>query len=124
MTPKEVKKMIDKGAKLDKQIKALEEDLNEIKKGLREYAEKHKLPMIHGSKFYVKFSPRSVTECDAKKLFDFLKRKKKSFLFWSLVKVQITEAKKMLGCEQFNKLSTVQELGKFYTVSFKHLEGR
>ena len=95
---KDVPAEVDKGIRLDKEIKTKTKTLKAMKGGLREYAEGNKLYALDGTTGVVKFS--SVTKdqyCDPKDLLEVLKEMEMDYLFFDLISVKIADVRKALG---------------------------
>jgi len=88
----------DRQEAFKRSVKHLEDAWDECKNTITEYAKTHKTHEIKGEFATAKLTdvanPPDITP---RALWDFLKKEKKSDLFFSLVKVSVTEARTYLG---------------------------
>ena len=76
------------------------------------YAKEHGLKKVDGIQFEAEVKEKRTTSIPPEALHDMLAKQKKKKLFFDIIKVQLTEAKKVLG-EVMLKPIVVSELDKF-----------
>jgi hypothetical protein len=87
-------------------------ELKNIEKEILKFAEEHKVTTVDGIKFEAEVRGKTTNEIPPKKLHDMLVKQKKKAIFFDLVKVRLTDAKKVLG-EVMIKPIMVSTLNKY-----------
>jgi hypothetical protein len=116
----ELRLMVDEGFALNEKVKEGEKRLKEIRTELLKYAEDTNTKVLQGFLAKVEIRPTTSTEIEPGKLKALLTKMSKASLFYELLKVKITDAKKYLGEETLRPISktTTEEYG---SISYKKL---
>ncbi len=93
-------------------------ELKDIEAVVLKFAEKEKLTKVDGIKFEAEIKPKTTNSIPPKPLHDMLTKQKKKAIFFEIIKVQLTEAKKILG-EVLLKPIMVSETNKFHKIVVK-----
>lgn len=109
---------VDRAHFLSMEIKKMEEELDGLKKDLKAHAKKHNYPEIVGKSSKAVFGPTGWTSIEPKKLHETLKDMELSKKFYDLVKVKITDAKKLIGETVFDSISKSGSIA-YNKVTFK-----
>ena len=107
MTKTEIMELIDKGHRIDKEIKAKEKTLKAIKASLKNHAEMVGVKELTGKVAIIKFSDKKESEINMFSLWSIVKNAKK---FMKMVKPAITEIKKELSSEQLEKVLNINTI--------------
>ena len=93
-------------------------EMAQIQETVLKYAEENELSTVDGIKFEAEIKPKTTTSIPPKRLHDMLTKQKKKAIFFEIIKVQLTEAKKVLG-QVMLKPITVSETNKFFKIVVK-----
>ena len=99
--------MIDKAYDLYKIMKAIESELEPIKERIRAIAKEAKTKDVKGLEHKAQVIANDTTFIDPRELQKVLKKEGISDKFYALVKVQVTDTKKLLGDLSVEKICTI-----------------
>ena len=117
ITSEELRQLADKGRLVKEKIDSLEVELEKIKEVFRKEAKRRKADHFLGDKHFVRVSPQTSTECEAKELEETLDELGRHAEFYDCIRVLVGEAKSRLGETVFNSISTTKS-EPFKKVSF------
>ena len=108
MAQKKFSELVDRGYALVKQIKPLDDELDEIKKKLKAHGKERKLELIEGKKAECKFGIQPTPSANPKKVYDVFEDQDRVDDFWDCIAVKMTELKAALGTTQAGKLIKIK----------------
>jgi len=94
---KELAGKIDKAKALDEEIKEKQKNLKEIKEEIKEEAKKNQTHELEGSEFKVVWQDQQETYINPEKLSEKLKELDMSDKFYDVVKVKVSDARTLFG---------------------------
>jgi len=114
----EITKLASAGIEAAKLEKSVGKVVKRIKGHLLRYAQYKKVSVIETSKGIVEINTRVTNSISPSKLLNFLIKKDKKSLFYSLVKTKLTEVKRYFIAEQLTEITDTEE-EEYGTLTFK-----
>lgn len=120
---KMIKDLVDEGEKIDKKIKKLEKELNNIKKQLKAHAKRYELNEIKGNTATVIISESNYSTVNPIDLFNLLKKLKLYDKRFDLINVKIKDTRSFLGEINFDLINVPSTI-EYNKCSFKEKGGK
>lgn len=117
ITAGNIEEAVDYATELDGIRKDLDKELKPIKNAIRKYADSNHLDEVEGNEHLAKLSGGKSSMIPPKDLYRVMKKEGVLDKFWDLIKVQVTDAKELMG--ELSLKDIIIEIPEAKRITFK-----